>query len=178
MNTSTRMKRFAAIAGSALMGLMFATSANANPENVVVEVTFVAAITISEQGSLKFGLLDVAMANAEEVIIAPNDNLTDDDSNVISGTQEAADLTITATVGAPINILIDNVLPASPDNYDLGTWMCEYDALSAQACDSGGWDVASATAPGLLRVGVTLTGNGAGLTGVDNSTFDVTVTYQ
>ncbi len=178
MNTGTRMKRFAAIAGSALMGLMFATSANANPENVVVEVTFVAAITISEQGSLKFGLLDVAMANTETVIIDPDDGLTDGFSNVIGGTQEAADLTITATVGAPINILIDNVLPASPVNYDLGTWLCEYDALGPVACDGTGWNVASATAPGLLRVGVTLTGNGTGTAGADNSTFDVTVIYQ
>jgi len=175
MNTSNWKKGFVAIMGS---GLTLANVVCQAQENVVAEVTFVAAITISEQGSLKFGLLDVAMANLEAVIIAPNDNLTDDDSNVISGTQEAADLTITATVGAPINILIDNVLPASPVNYDLGTWMCEYDALSAQACDSGGWNVASATAPGLLRVGVTLTGNGTGTAGTDNSTFDVTVIYQ
>ena len=178
MNTGTWMKRFAAIAGSALMGMMFATSANAAPENVDVEVTFVAAITISEQASLRFGLLDVAMLITEEVIIDPDDGLTDVDSNVIGGTQEAADLTITATVGAPINILIDNVLPASPVNYDLGTWLCEYDALGPVACDGTGWNVASATAPGLLRVGVTLTGNGVGTAGADNSTFDVTVAYQ
>ncbi len=179
MKTSNWMKRFAAIAGSALAGLILAAGANAaNPENVDVEVTFVAAITIAEVNSLKFGLLDVGMANLETVVIDPDDGLTDADFNVIGGTQEAADLTITATATAPINILIDNVLPASPTNYDLATWLCEYEALGPTACDGGGMNIASAAASGALRVGVTLTGNGTGTAGADNSTFDVTVAYQ
>jgi len=178
MKTNVWMQRFATIAGSALMGLTFTSGANAAPENVDVEVTFVAAITISEQGSLKFGLLDVAMANLETVIIAPDDGLTDGGLNVVGGVQEAADLTITATATTPINILIDNVLHASPTNYDLATWMCEYEALGPAACDGTGWNIASAAASGALRVGVTLTGNGTGTAGVDNSTFDVTVAYQ
>ena len=65
MKTSNWMKRFAAIAGSALMGLMIATGANAtNPEQVAVDVTWIAPVVIDEVSALRFGLLDVGMADA------------------------------------------------------------------------------------------------------------------
>ncbi len=57
MNTSTRMKRFAAIAGSALVGLMFATGANAaNPEPVPVRVEWIAPAAIAENAEMGFPL--------------------------------------------------------------------------------------------------------------------------
>jgi hypothetical protein len=176
MKTSNWMKRFAAIASSALMGLTLTIGANAaNPEQVPVEVTFVSAITIGEDSALQFGLLDVAMALNDEVIIAPNDGLTDLGGNVLGGSQTAADLTITATAGVTINIDVDVVSVGT--GYTLGTWMCEYEAQSATACDGAGWNVTS-TAPGALRVGVTLTGNGLAVAGNQDGVFDVTVTYQ
>ena len=56
MNTSNLMKRFAAGAGSALMGLMFATGANAaNPEPVPVEVEWVAPIGLGENNDIAGG---------------------------------------------------------------------------------------------------------------------------
>jgi hypothetical protein len=49
-----------AILGSTLLGLIPAIVADAaNPESVTVDMTFVAAITITENSPLQFGLLDV-----------------------------------------------------------------------------------------------------------------------
>lgn len=180
MNTKFHMNSITAISGFALIGLLFATDVDAQTENVAVEVTFVAVITVGEDSPLQFGLLDAAMLITEEVIIAPNDGLTDADFNVVSGSQLAADLTIDATVGAGINILIDNiVIPGTPD-YSLTAWRCEYDVVAAADCDvpAGGMNV-TAVASGALRVGVTLTSIVASITaGNQDGTFDVTVTYQ
>ena len=179
MNTKSHMKRITAISGFALIGLLFATSVNAdNPQSVAVEVTFVAVITIAGVSPLQFGLLDAAMLNTEQVTIAPDDGLIDDDSNVVSGSQLAADLTIDATAGAGIHILIDNVaIPGTPD-YSLTAWMCDYNGGTDEVCDGTGMNV-TAIASGALRVGVTLTSIVASITaGNQDSTFDVTVTYQ
>lgn len=170
-------KGFLACIGSAIAGLMLTTSAfAANPEQVDVEVTFVAAITVAEVNSLKFGLLDVAMGSLEEVVIDPDDTVTDNDTNVIGGVQEAADLTITATATAPINILIDNV--STGTGYSLTNWTCDYEGGADVACDGAGMDIASAVASGALRVGVTLLGDGSAAAGNQDGSFDVTVTYQ
>ena len=175
MNASTRMKRFAAVAGSALVGLIFATGANAAPEQVPVEVTFVAAIGIAEDSTLQFGLLDVGLLGTESITIAPNDSVTGDTARVLGGSQTAADLTITATAGVTINIDVDVV--STGTGYTLGTWMCEYDVLSSTACDGAGWNVTS-VATGALRVGVTLSGDGTAVAGNQDGVFDVTVSYQ
>ena len=178
MNASNWMKRFAAIAGSSLLGLMFATASYATVEQVTAEVTFVTAISIGENNALQFGLLDVAMANTETVIIDPDGGLTDTFSNVVGGTQAAADLTITATESQAITISVGNVSAAT--NYALGTWMCNYDGAGSDSACFGGYSEttpASSTTATLL-IGVTLTGNGAAVAGNDDSTFDVTVTYQ
>jgi len=165
------------IFGSALIGLIPAIVADAaNPESVTVDMAFLDPVTITENESLRFGLLDVNMANLETVVIAPNDFLTDAGGNVLGGTQAAADLTVTATASQSITILVDNVGTAT--GYTLGTWMCNYDAAgSNSACDGAGYSETSATSAVLL-IGVTLTGNGAAVAGADNTTFDVTVTYQ
>ncbi len=177
--TSTCMKGLLAILGSALIGPMLVTGADAaNPEPVTVGMDFVDPITITENESLRFGLLDVAMANLETVVIAPNDGLTDAGGNVVGGTQAAADLTITATESQAITISVGNVSAAT--NYALGTWMCNYDGAGSDSACFGGYSEttpASSTTATLL-IGVTLTGNGAAVAGNDDSTFDVTVTYQ
>ena len=55
MKTSNLMKRFAAIAGSALVGLIFVTVANANnPEPVDVRVTWIAPIVVAENTGDEF----------------------------------------------------------------------------------------------------------------------------
>ncbi len=163
--------------GSAVIGLIPAIVADAaNPEPVTVGMSFLDPVTITENESLRFGLLDVNMANLETVVIAPNDFLTDAGGNVLGGTQAAADLTVTATASQSITILVDNVSTAT--GYSLENWMCNYDAAGSDStCDGGGYSetsVASAT----LLIGATLKGNGNAVAGADDSTFDVTVTYQ
>ena len=165
-----------AILGSGLIGLMLVTGADANnPEPVTVSMSFLDPITITENESLRFGLLDVNMVNLETVVIAPNDGLTDAGGNVLGGTQAAADLTVTATASQSITILVDNVSTAT--GYALATWMCKYGTGSDTACDGSGYSATSVMSAVLL-IGVTLTGNGNAVAGADNSTFDVTVTYQ
>jgi len=143
---------------------------------VTVDMTFLDPLTITENNPLQFGLLDVNMGNNQKVVVAPDGTVTDTQNNVFGGTQAAADLTVTGTASQSITILVDNVSTAT--GYSLEKWMCNYDAAGSDtACDSGGYSetsVASAT----LLIGATLKGNGSAVVGTDNSTFDVTVTYQ
>ena len=178
LNNHNWRKRLLAVSGSTLISLLVATSVDAaNPEEVAVEVTFVDVITVTEDSQLQFGLLDAAMGVGETVVIAPNDGLTDASANVVGGSQLAADLTITATAGVGINILIDNIqLPGGAD-YSLATWRCEYDLVAETDCDGGGMNTTS-VASGPLRVGVTLTGLGGATAVNQDGTFDVTVAYQ
>ncbi len=177
MNTQYSMNRFLVILGSTLSGLMFATSLDAaNPEVVVVEVTFVGAITISTTNPLQFGSLDVTMLVSETVVMNTDNSFTDSNSNVLGGTQGSADLTITSTPSVSINILADNVsLPGGAD-YTLDTFICSYEGAGDTGC-SGGFNVTS-VASGALRVGATLTGLGTVTAGNQDGSFDVTVTYQ
>ncbi len=166
-----------AMPGSVLLGLMPATFSDAaNPESVTVNMSFIDPVTITENSPLQFGLLDVNMANTETIVIAPDSAVTDTQNNILGGTQGAANLTVTATASQPITILVDNVSTAS--GYSLSNWLCNYDSAGSDtACDGAGYSetsVASAT----LLIGVTLTANGSATVGTDNSTFDVTVSYQ
>ncbi len=171
--TSSWMKRFGAILSSTVIGLMVATGVDAaNPETVVVEVTFVAAITIVEDNALQFGLLDEAL-NLEVITIATDDGLTDLGGMVIGGLQRAADLTITATTGVSMNIAI---VGTANTGYTLATFLCDYQLGTITACDGGGYTVTS-VATGALRVGVTLTGDNSAVPGVSNGSFTVTVSY-
>ena len=160
--------------GSVVIGLTPALGQVTEP--VTVDMTFLDPLTITENESLRFGLLDVNMGNNQKVIVAPDDTVTDTQNNVFGGTQAAADLTVTATASQSITILVDNV--SSATGYVLESWMCNYDAAASDSnCDSGGYSetsVASAT----LLIGATLKGNGNAVAGADDSTFDVTVTYQ
>jgi hypothetical protein len=165
-----------AIVGCALAGLALTGSANAaNPESVTAEVEFVAPVTITENNALQYGLLDVNMVNLEAIVIAPNGAVADPASRVLGGTQAAANLTVTATGGEAITLLVDNV--ANNTGYGLASFMCNYNAGADTACDGAGYSetsVASAT----MTIGATLTGNGLATPGVFNGSFDVTVTYQ
>jgi hypothetical protein len=98
-----------------------------------------------------------------------------DTGRIFGGTQGAANLTVTASASQAITILVDNVSTAN--GYSLGTWMCNYNTGTDTGCDGSGYSETSATSATLL-VGVTLTANGTATVGTDNSTFDVTVSYQ
>ena len=173
------MKSLLIVFGSSLSGLMPVTVADAaNPEPVTVDMTFLDPVTITENESLRFGLLDVNMANLETVVIAPNDSLTDAGGNVLGGTQAAADLTVTATASQSITISVGNVSTAT--NYALGTWRCNYNGAGSDSNCFGGYSetTPAASTTATLLIGVTLEANGNAVAGADNSTFDVTVTYQ
>ena len=179
MNTSTRMKRFAAIAGSALMGLMLAIGANAaNPEPVPVEVEWVAPIGILTNINLQFGLLDVAMAAAQTVTINTNDSYSESTANtVVGGTQLAATVTITVADTTPITIVADNHLGAT--YYTLDTWVCNYNLTADAPCVAlTPYDVTASGTSADVKIGATLTVVGTPTTITDNTTFDVTVSYQ
>ena len=179
MFTNIWVRSLLVVFGSALIGLIPAIVADAaNPESVTVDMAFLDPVTITENESLRFGLLDVNMANLETVVIAPNDSLTDAGGNVLGGTQAAADLTVAASASQSITISVGNVSTAT--NYALGTWRCNYNGAGSDSDCFGGYSetTPAASTTATLLIGVTLTGNGTGTAGVDNSTFDVTVTYQ
>lgn len=173
------VKRLAFRSASALAAfpLLFSASAfSATPEPVVVSVTFVDAITITEVNPLDFGLLDATMANAETVVIDTADVVTDANTNVVGGTQEAAEVTITATAGVAVTVLVNNV--SNGTYYTLGTFVCTYNGGAESACDGGGQSntsVASAT----VLVGATLTRNATAMVaGADDGSFDINMTYN
>jgi hypothetical protein len=180
INTSNWMKRIAVIAGSALMGLTLTMSASAaNPEQVPVEVEWVAPVAIAEDNPLQFGMLDIATAAGQTVTINTDDSYSELTANtVVGGTQAAAEITITVPDGTGISILVDNVAAAT--FYTLGTWMCSYAGAVAVACDSAYPIVSSGSSSSgdTVEIGATLTTVGGASVSVDDTTFDVTVIYQ
>ncbi len=171
------MKSLLIVCGSSLSGLMTVTVADAaNPEPVTVGMSFLDPITVTEDSALQSGLLDVGLANTETIIIAPDDTVTGTGTGrIVGGARAAADLTITATSGVTINILVETV--STGTGYGLGTWLCDYETGADLTCDGAGMNVTS-VASGALRVGVTLTGDGTAVAGNQDGSFDVTVTYQ
>ena len=173
--TSTHMKGLLAILGPALIGLMLATGDAQEIEPVTVGMDFVDPITITEIGSLRYGVLDQAL-NLETIIIATNDGVSGTGTALIlGGTQAAADLTIAATASQTLSILVDNPLPGA--GYGLGTFICKYGAGADTACDGAGY-TAIAVASATLKIGATLTGDNTATAGNADGSFDVTVTYQ
>ncbi len=177
MKSSNWMKRFAAIAGSALVGLIFATGAiAANPEPVPVEVEWVAPVVISTGNALQFGMLDINMIAAETVTINTDNTYGESTANtVVGGTQLAATLTITVADLTAITIIADNHQGAA--DYTLDTWVCSYDGGADTDCDVA-YDLTSSGASADVKIGATLHALGSAGAGDDDSTFDVTVTYQ
>jgi hypothetical protein len=167
-------KKFLAIVGCAVAGLLSFSSANAaNPEQVDVEVEFVAPITITETFALRFGMLDVGMANGDTVVITPAGGITDSAGNSVGGTLSQAILATTAANALSINISIGGIVPNT--GYALSAFTCNYNGGVDTLC-AGGYPETSATAANLL-VGATLTGDGAALAGTQNGSFDVTIIY-
>ncbi len=160
----------------ALTGLsLFTTNAlAANPEPVSVNVTFVDAITITEVSPLEFGLLNGSMANGQSVTVDSAGGLTDTNSNVLGGAPAAAEVTVTATAGKAINILVDNI--SNGTHYTLSAPVCNYNGAGEASCVN---QSATSVASAALYIGMTLTRNGTAMTtGVDNGSFDVNVTYN
>jgi len=182
MNASNWMKRFAAIAGSVLMGLMFATSANAaNPETVTVDVTWIAPIDIVTVSALRFGLLDVGMAENDTVTINTTGGYSESVANtVVGGTIAPAELTITVANTTPISILVDTI--GSGTYYTIGTFLCRYEGAGDVGCESA-YNVTSSgssSSGDSLEIGAVLTKNATipAIAGDDDTTFEVTVTFQ
>ena len=181
MKTSNWMKRFAAIGGSALMGLMFATGANAAaPVTVPVEVTWVAPIVVGVDNPLQFGLLAVAMADTETVTIATDGLYSESTAGtVVGGTQAQAQLTITVADATDISILVDSIGPGT--YYALDNFFCSYELAADVACESA-YDVTSSGSSSTgdtLEIGARLTKNSTPATAVaDDTTFDATVIFK
>jgi hypothetical protein len=116
------------------------------------------------------------MLNLQTVVIAPDSSVTDANSNVAGGTQAAAVLTVGAEAGRTINILVDGFLPGT--GYSLINFQCNYDGAVGDSACSGASYAETAVLSATLLVGATLQGNGAALPGFDNTSFNVTVTYQ
>ncbi len=182
MKTSNWMKNFAAVAGSALVGLIFATGANAaNPEPVPVRVEWIAPAAIAENAVMNFGLLDVAAAGGVTVTINTDDSFSESTANtVVGGIQAAAQVTITVADTTPITILVDSI--GAGAHYTLSAFMCSYQSAAAVACSASAYDVTStatsSTTGDIVEIGATLLTAGGASAVTDDTTFDVTVTYQ
>jgi hypothetical protein len=163
------------VAVVAIVLLLPAAYAVANPETTPVRVTFVDPIAINEVNGLEFGFIDQNLANLESVIIAPDSTVSDPAERVEGGPQAAASLIVSATPGRAIIIVVDTVVSGA--GYSLADFRCNYDAGSDTACDGAGYATTS-VASGNLLVGVTLTGDGTAVVGAAAGSFDVTVTYQ
>ena len=177
MNSNYWIKGAPAILGSVLLGLMFVrVAAAANPEPVVVEVEFIAAVTIAETNAMQFGMLDVGMLVTETVAIATDSSVTDANDNVVGPAPSAATFNTTAVPARAINLLVENI--SNGTYYTLGSWSCDYDGDTAGACNGGGLSETSVAGSIQVRVGVTLTGLGSAIAGGDNGSFDLTITYE
>ncbi len=169
-------KKRLVIVASTMAGLLsFGATFAANPESVVVQVTFVDPITITEVNALQIGLLDQNLAVSETVVIIPGGGFTDSASRVLGGTQAAANLTVTATAGFAITVDVTEVSEGT--GYTLGTYMCNYDAGTDTVCDGAGYSQTSAVSATLL-IGATLAGDGLAVAGTADGSFNVTVSYQ
>ncbi len=169
------MKKFLAILGSALMGTMLATGANAaNPESVVAQVTFSDPITITLVDALRYGIIDQAL-NTETIVIAPDSSESGTGTGfILGGTRGAANLTIGAVASQPITIDVGTIVPGP--GYTLTSFMCNYAGGTDTACE-GGYSETSAGSAALL-IGATLTGDNTAVPGTADGSFIVTITYQ
>jgi hypothetical protein len=142
---------------------------------VKAEVTFANPIGIGAVSALEFGSLNQNLADLESVTVAPDNTVTDPADRVEGGPQAAASLTVAATPGMPITILVDEVVPGA--GYALTNFRCNYNTASDTACDGPGYSETS-VADGTLFVGVTLIGNGNAAAGAADGSFAVTISYQ
>jgi len=151
---------------------------SANPEPVVVEVEFVTPITIVEDNTLKFGLISTAIVNTNVITIATNDGVTDATSRVVGGTQEAGQVTIGANVGTAATLTVAET-PATSTSYDLTAFDCSYDSGGTPVNGDCGAGLAVTTvASAVTLIGATLTANASPPAGSDDTTIEITMTYD
>ena len=168
---------FVAVLGSTLIGLILSSRTDAaNPEPVTVEVTFVAAITISETNALQFGLVDDALANLDTIRIETNDAVTESTPRILGPVPLSAKFNVTATPSAGINILVSG--ESSGAGYGLSNWECDYDGGTVGTCTTPGLSETSGTGVRVVRVGVLLTGDGTATAGPADGSFNLTIAYE
>lgn len=159
-----------------LFATLLCTNAySTNPESVAANVTFVTPITITEVADLNFGLVSTNMVSLDTVTISTAGAITSSEPTLLLGSNvhQAANVTITATSGHTVTIVVDNFAAAT--GYALSLPTCKYDAEVEAACSTlTTTSVASAT----VLIGMTLIGNGSDVDGADNSSFDITMTYN
>ena len=168
-------KNFCRVLAGALFVLGAGQLASAAVEPVVAEAEFVVPVSIVENNALQYGLLDVGLANLETVVIGTDDAVTDAGSNVLGGSQAAAELAVTASAGFTITILVDTIV--SGTGYALATFLCSYDGGADTACDGAGYTDTS-VASGVIEIGATMTGDGTAVAGNADGSFNVTINYQ
>ena len=173
-------KRLALATASLCAGLLTAKLAvAANPESVTADITFVDVITITENSALVYGLVDDALANTETIIVSTASAVSGTGAARVIGTPAAANLTVTATAGQPVSILVNSI--SSGTGYALSAFTCDYNGgATTGTCSGTSLDVASPVASATLLIGATLTGDGnaaASSSGADGS-FNVSVNYQ
>ena len=175
MNTSNWMKRFAAIAGSALMGLMLASVSYAATEPVVAQVTFADPIAITEVNALQYGIIDEVL-NTEVITIAPDSSTSGSGTGfILGGTQAAANLTIDAEALQVLSIQVGTIVNGT--GYALSAFTCKYNGGTDTACQAAP-HTPTAIASATLLIGATLTGDNLAVAGSADGSFIVTVTYQ
>ena len=177
---STPVGLFVGLTAVAIAAMNVATAAT---ENVAAEVTFVTPVSLSEVNSLKFGLVDTSIANAQTLIVGTDDTLGGTGStSVIGGTTEAAEVTVASAPSQGLSIQVNNITNSASSYYTLGSFQCSYNGATATDCSTG---AISVTAPSsgansvALLIGATLTiANASIAAGADNGSFDVVVAYQ
>jgi hypothetical protein len=156
-----------------LVLLSFGMTSYAATESVSADVEFVTPISLVEVKTLAFGRISTDLANAEVLTIATNSGLTDTSNRYLTGTVQAAEVTVTAQSLGTIDILIDTVV--SGTGYALSAFTCDYAGGGSNGCSST--YSPSAGSGGTLLIGATLTGDGADSVGAANGSFVVNVTY-
>ena len=137
-------------------------------------MSFIDPIVITENSALQFGVLSIAMVANNTITIGTNDSLGGDTQLIIGGSPAAADLTVTSTSSATVNIMVTAIV--NGPGYSLGNFICAYNSGSPTACGGIGYNVSAASsAP--LKIGATLTGNGSDTVGPANGSFDVVINY-
>jgi len=137
-------------------------------------MSFIDPIIITENSPLQFGILSVAMVANDSITIGTDNSLGGATNLIISGSQSAADLTVTSTSSASLNIAITSIVNGG--GYSLSNFICQYNSGTPTACGGVGYNVAAVpSAP--LKIGATLTGDGTDTVGTANGSFDVVINY-
>ena len=157
--------------------LLNSQTAFAGKKTMTSQVTFLTDFVVTEVNPLQFGLLDYSMANNTTITIDTNDVATGATTNIVGGSQKAAEIALDSIPNQSINIEVDNIV--SGTYYTLKDPMCSYESSTEAACDKHGEDYTS-VANGTIKIGFTLRKNNhtASPPAADNGSFDVIITYN